>query len=92
MSMDKCSCGALKKAEYAQCYNCLRKLKKAEEKKPKEIQVIKPELELKDIKTALWRLVNYTEYELKQKGLDPKKIRDESWKEAQEDTTNEILP
>lgn len=40
---------------------------------------------LKNINIGIWRIANYLEHMLIQKGEDPKKIRDEMWAKSQDD-------
>jgi len=78
--------------DYQYCYVCNGERMK---KKLEPVAVTPPKVEetLKNINTALWRLVNYAEFELEKKGLDPKKIRDDMFKKYSEsESVGEVNP
>ena len=71
--------------KYIYCMDCADDRKKEKEKMVDVVPANKIEETLKNINIAAWRLVNYKEHELTKAGEDPKKIRDEMWKKAQEE-------
>lgn len=88
--MAKCEkCGVEIKDGYQWCWPCLQKIKAEEKEKGithtnSANAVDVPEL-MKNLNTAVWRLVVYAEHLLVEKGVDPKQLRDDSWKRKQKE-------
>jgi len=88
--MKKClmtDCENMIEDKYYYCIGCNIKRKSNSFVSPTEKPASTPNKDnevLKNINTALWRLVIYAEHELIKKGEDPKKILNDSWAKHKE--------